>query len=337
MPTPTEPPKTQQAPSQAAPTAAAKPAAQPAAPGTAAPAPAAKARIAPVDEVKQALVKMEGQFQAVLPTHIAPQKFIRVAQTAVMLRPELATADRRILWGELMKCATDGLVPDGREATINVYHSKGVGVPKYIPMVAGICKKARNSGEISTIDAQVVYENDSYEAWTDEKGAHFKHVRARKDRGAPILTYAYAITKDGGFYFEEIDEIQMAAIERSSRAKDSSPWKGEFKDEMRRKSGLHRLGKYRLPNSADIEQVLHRDDDLYDLPKPGDEPPMAAGSSRPTRLGKIVEAQADHTSEPDTAASAQAPQPGAVPAASFPVKDEGEMVDAEVLDEEVPI
>src|SRR3990167_7465795 len=101
-----------------------------------------------------------------------------------------------------MKCAGDGLLPDGREAALVPFKDDC----KYLPMVAGICKRARNSGEIVDIDALTVYANDTYKAWTDETGAHFKHVKARGDRGEVVLTYGYARVRDGGFYFEEVEK-----------------------------------------------------------------------------------------------------------------------------------
>lgn len=250
-------------------------------------------KLAPADAFKHEVALMEPQFKVVLPAHVTPAKFIRVLQTAAMLEPKIITCDRRLLWGEVMKCATDGLVPDGREAVIQVFGTE----PKYNPMVAGICKKARNSGEIASIDAVVVYEKDSYNAWTDEKGPHFKHVKAMSDRGIPILTYAYATTKDGGFYFEEIDEVQMAAIEKVSKA-NKGPWKGDFKDEMRRKSALRRLCKYRLPSSADLDTVIRRDDD----PEAFVEPPPAGPAKEPpktsSRLKAAMEVPAKPAEEP---------------------------------------
>jgi recombination protein RecT len=271
--------------------------------------------LSPLQDFDNQLDKMKSEFAKMLPSHVPVDRFIRVLRTQAQLRPDTASADRRILFGEIMKCAQDGLVPDGREAVINTYRSKdGPPTPKYIPMVGGICKKARNSGEISTIDSQVVYENDNYESWTDEKGQHFKHAKARKERGEAILTYAYAITKDGGFYFEEVDEDQMKAIEASSRAKEG-PWKGPFKDEMRRKSAIRRLAKYRLPSSADLEQVIERDNDLFDLdPKKEDPKPAEATSSR---LSRLVEEK--NTPAPSTAAV------------------EAEVVEDEIADEHIPI
>lgn len=253
--------------------------------------PAKTKAIAPIDELRGNLKAMEPQFKAVLPSNVSPEKFTRVVMTAIQLRPDLATADRRSLFGELLRCATDGLIPDGREATINVYGGKA----RYLPMVGGICKKARNSGLIKNIDAIVVYDNDFYEAWTDETGPHFKHMRAKGERGNVRLTFAYATTHDGGFYFEEIDEKQMAAIERTSKA-STGPWKSDFKDEMRRKSAIRRLAKYRLPSSADIEQVIKRDDDMFDLDKKGGDEPQPKKEG-PTRLHEAIDADVSNEVE----------------------------------------
>ncbi len=222
--------------------------------------------ITPVEEFKINIGNMEDQFKAVLPKHIKSEKFVNVVVTAIRTNPKLLTYNRQSLFNACMDCAQDGLLPNGSEAALVPFK----GNVKYMPMVTGITKKARNSGEIVTIDALVVYENDNYDVWVDEKGPHFKHKKSREDRGNIILTYAYAITKDGGVYHEEIDEKGMDAIQKCCKASDT-PWKGPFKDEMRRKSALRRLCKYRLPSSTDMDSVIRRDDDLYDLDTPAKE------------------------------------------------------------------
>ena len=244
--------------------------------------PAQTKALAPIDAFRGDLSKMEGQFKAALPEHISPAKFVRVVVTAVQNKPELLNCNKASLFGSCMKAAQVGLLPDGREASIIPYGD----VATYLPQVAGICKKARNSGEIKEIDAAVVYENDFYEAWTDEKGAHFKHVKARGDRGGPILTYAYATTRDGGFFLEEVDEAQMASIEASSKAK-SGPWKGPFRDEMKRKSAIKRLAKYRLPSSTDLEDAIKSDNEEVGF---SDQPPQSESPTTSGRVRKIVEA-----------------------------------------------
>lgn len=255
-------------------------------------------KITPVEEAKSALVSMKDNFATALPKHIDPDKFVAVAQIAIMNNPDLVNkCDRQSLYVAFTKCAQDGLIPDGREAALIPFAGKA----KYIPMVAGICKKARNSGEVSVIDSKVVYENDTYDAWTDEKGAHFNHRRVLKNRGLPVLTYAYAIMKDGGVAFEEIDEDQMNEIKKKSSANDS-PWKGPFIDEMRRKSALKRLAKYRLPNSSDLDPLLKHDDDFYEQQAEEAKPEK----TEPSRLAEKINAQAvTVTAEVMPAATAQ--------------------------------
>lgn len=242
--------------------------------------PATKA-IAPIDAVYNTLLAMGPQFEMALPQQVPTDKFIRALRTTLQLNPKLLDCDRTSLYAESMKAAQDGLVLDGREATLVPFKN----VAKYMPMVLGLCKKARNSGEIETMDAFDVYDKDAYDSWVDEKGQHFTFRKAKTERGEYLLTAAYAITKGGGFFFEEVPKDQMDAIEASSRAEDG-PWDGPFRGEMRRKSALRRLLKYRVPSSADLDGVM-----LRDMPeKPKADEPKPDEPQRPSRAAGIVEA-----------------------------------------------
>lgn len=222
--------------------------------------------VTPFDELKKNLDKMAGEFAAVLPDGVKVELFVRVLKSAISRDRRLLEADRHSLYDEALKCAQDGLVPDGREAVLNVFKNRRSGklTVKYIPMIEGLHKRARNSGEISFVDAQVVYEKDEYDSWTDENGPHFRFKRARGERGKPLLTFACAKLKSGAFYMEEVDESQMADIESVSAGAGDSAWKGKFKSEMKRKSAFRRLYK-RLPSSSDLDTIMKRDDDMFDL------------------------------------------------------------------------
>ncbi len=216
--------------------------------------------LAPIDEVRQTLEKMAPQFKRALPPQIKVEKFVRVVQTAVASNPDLLGCDRKSLYAASMKCATDGLIPDGREAALVKFGNEVV----YMPMVGGILKKVRNSGDLQTIAAHVVYDNDQFDyvLGDDERIEHKPLLGG--DRGKPKLTYAIAKTKDGGIYREIMTEAQIQSVREVSRAKNSGPWSGPFADEMRRKTVIRRLSK-RLPMSTDVEDIIRRDDDLYDL------------------------------------------------------------------------
>lgn len=293
---------------------AAKPPAQAAKPAAS----TSKAMMTPVDELTKHIDRMSSEFATLLPANVSLEKFVRTLKTAVRTNPRLVACNRQSLYAEAMKCATDGLIPDGREAALVPFRDDA----KYLPMPAGICKRARNSGEIATIDALTVFEKDEYHAWVDEKGQHFRHEKHRGgDRGKPILTYAFAITKDGALYFEEMDARVIEAIKKMALAKAGgkpTPWGGPFEDEMWRKSALHRLCKYRLPSSSDMEEVLHREDDLFETPgkdaeKPAD--PAASGKANtPSRVGRIIEAQSEeHPAEQEPPAESAAPTNEEVP------------------------
>lgn len=240
-------------------------------------------KISAIDDLRNNLNRMEPEFKKVLPQSISPDKFVRIAVTAIQNNPKLMECDRKSLFRACMLAAQDNLLPDNREGCIIPFKDKA----QWLPMVGGLVKRARQSGEIKTIDAQVVYSNDDYSSWNDEKGPHFSHRKNHADRGFPIVTYAYAITIDG-FYFEEIDEKQMAAIEACSRVKEG-PWKSEFKDEMRRKSALKRLCKYRLPSSSDIEQVFSREEEAMAEIEPAAE--LLEPPSTSSRLSRLISEQ----------------------------------------------
>ena len=244
----------------------------------------------PIDEIRTAINSMTPQFKAALPPQVNAEKFVRVVLTAVQQSPALMQCDRKSLYGAAMKAAQDGLLPDGREAAIVKFGDQAA----YMPMIGGILKKIRNSGELSSITSQVVYEKDKFTYHVDLDGEHLKHEpNLFGDRGNPIGVYALAKTKDGGVYIEVMTVEQVMAVKKVSRSKDSGPWAGAFESEMWRKTVLRRLSK-RLPMSTDLEGVLRRDDDLYDIEPTTIEPQVVeeiVKESKPRRLKKMIEAE----------------------------------------------
>lgn len=207
--------------------------------------------------------KMQDEFKLVLPPHIPPERFTRNAITVVNSNPEFLKddVDRRSLYGAVMKAAQDGLILDGREAALVVYKGKC----SYQPMVEGIMKLVRNSGDVSTISVHVVKENDSfdYELGDNER---MIHKPAFKDRGKTVGAYSIVTLKNGDKSREWMDVDQLEAIRKRSYAAQKGPWVTDT-DEMYRKTVFKRHAK-RLPKSTDIDDLLRRDDD-DDVPLEG--------------------------------------------------------------------
>jgi len=241
-----------------------------------------------ISTIKTTIQNLTPQFKSALPSHIPVEKFVRVVQTALGQNPGLANLDRNSLLAACMKAAQDGLLPDGKEAALVPFK----GSVAYMPMLGGILKKVRNSGELASITSHVIYKNDKFRYWVDGDGEHVEHEPLFfGDRGEAIGAYALAKTKDGAVYIEVLTDKDLKAIENSSRSKEG-PWTGPFRDEMKKKSAIRRLSK-RLPMSTDLETVVERDDELYDITpeKPVEPEPKVLPKKTSSRLAKLVEAE----------------------------------------------
>lgn len=207
--------------------------------------------------------RMESEISAALPPHIPAERFIRVVITAVQGDPALLDADRKTLFEASMRAAQDGLLPDKREGALVIFKSR----VQWMPMIGGILKKVRNSGELVSIGAHIAYENDrfAYVLGDEERIEH--EPKLDGDRGKPRAAYAIAKTKDGGIYREVMSLGEIEKVRKVSRAANNGPWV-EWWEEMARKTVLRRLSK-RLPMSTDLDDLIRRDDDLYDFSKKG--------------------------------------------------------------------
>ena len=231
-----------------------------------------------IEQVRNALTspQMMAQFKAALPDHIAPEKFLRIVLTAVNKTPKLLECDRKSLFASCMLAAQDGLLPDGRESVLVIFGNAAT----YMPMVGGIMKKIRNSGELKSLSANIVYENDKFEYYVDENGEHFRHSPVfTGERGAMVAVYAQALTTSGGVYFDLMSKDDVKKVQSKARSKNI--W-SEWESEMWKKTAIRRLSK-KLPMSTDLEITIRRDDDLYDLSEPKQEP-SAPVAGQPTGL-----------------------------------------------------
>lgn len=211
-------------------------------------------RADPVAVIRQNMVAMAPEFKAALPSHISVEKFTRVAMTAIQNNPDLQNADRRSLFGAVVRLAQDGLLPDGREAAIVLFGKQA----QAMPMIAGILKKVRQSGEIAYISAHVVYSNDRFK-WTLGFDENVEHEPAPLDQepGEPVAAYAVAVLKDGSRLLEVMRKSDIEKVRNVSRAKGNGPWV-QWWSEMARKTVMRRLSK-RLPMSTDLDDAFERD------------------------------------------------------------------------------
>ena len=241
-----------------------------------------------IDQVRHQLTAMQPQFAAALPKHVSPERFVRVMMTAVQMTPALLNADRRTLFSSAMKASQMGLLPDGREGAIVMFKDQA----QFMPMVAGVMKMVRNSGEISTWSVQAVYENDSFDFCLGDE-EHITHKPALFNRGKIIAVYSIVSMKDGEKSREVMSVEDVNAIRARSRSGSSGPWVSDFA-EMAKKTVVRRHAK-RLPMSTDLDDVLRSDDEMFAPPEAAPTPApeqevteKPATAKRPSRLEKVA-------------------------------------------------
>lgn len=213
--------------------------------------------------LKDNINKMIPEFKKVLPADLDVDKFTRIANTALSNNEALHNCDAKSLLNAFMRCAQDGLLPDGREAFINTFRNKRAGTTsaQYIPMVDGVLKRVRQSGQVVNIASKVVYEGDDFDYYFDENGEHIRHSPKFKSQQVRLV-FAFAKMTTGEILVEVLSLAEVNKIKASSKSGsyESAPWNKWF-DRMACKSALLRLAK-RLPSASEIQEMMDRDQDF---------------------------------------------------------------------------
>lgn len=126
---------------------------------------------------------------------------------------------------------------------------------------------AHRSGEIESIEAHVVYENDEFHF---EYGKHpdIVHKPTLTNKGEPIAYYATYHTKNGGFGFEvmSIEDVKEFANKYSQAYKNgrNSPWATDF-NAMSLKTVLKQVLKY-APLKTEFAREVATDSTIKSYP-----------------------------------------------------------------------
>ncbi|WP_297013579.1 recombinase RecT [uncultured Dialister sp.] len=199
---------------------------------------------------------MEPQIRKALPSVITPERFTRMVLTALSSTPKLQTCTPQSFLGAMMQAAQLGVEPNTPlgQAYLIPYGN----VCQFQLGYKGLIDLAYRSGEVSSIQAHEVHENDvfEYEYGLEPK---LKHVPAQKDRGNVIMYYAVLKLKNGGVGFEVMSREDVEAFARKkSKAYSNGPWKTDF-DEMAKKTVLKKVLKY-APLKTEFARAVATDE-----------------------------------------------------------------------------
>jgi recombination protein RecT len=219
-----------------------------------------------------------------LPDHIDRERFVRMVKATVSQDPTLLSASHRSIVMACIKAASDGLFIDGREAAMVIRNSKGGKVASYLPMYQGLMKLARNSGQIISMTANVVYEFDSFRYILGDE-ERIEHLPAGLDAepGKPIAVYAVVRMTDGTVVREVMRRAAVLNIAaQGQNAFQYDPAKGRNWAEWWRKTVIRRVCKW-LPRSTELQSfhdAAGRIDELVTFERQAPKPSAGAAAIR---------------------------------------------------------
>lgn len=200
------------------------------------------------------VAQYEGDFALLLPSHVKPAQFVRVAQGALRRNPTLAkaaAADPSSLMSALMEAARLGLEPGSDEYWLTPRGGKVLGIVGW----RGEVELIYRAGAVSSIIAEVVCTGDRFEYVPGVNDRPVHHVDWFGERGDVLGAYAYALMHDGAVSKVAVvgpKEIKRAMDASATSGAGSSPWKTDYAA-MVLKTAVHRLAAW-VPSSAEYRR-----------------------------------------------------------------------------------
>lgn len=214
--------------------------------------------------IKDYINQMQGEIAKALPKVMTPERFTRIALSAVSNTPELANCTPKSFLAAMMNAAQLGLEPNTPlgQAYLIPYRNKGTLECQFQVGYKGLIDLAYRSGDVKTIQAHVVYEHDEfeYELGLEPK---LRHIPAKENRGEPIWFYAVFKLINGGEGFEvmSIEDVRNHAKKYSKSYSSSySPWTTSF-EEMAKKTVIKKVLKY-APMKTDFVRAITEDETI---------------------------------------------------------------------------
>lgn len=240
------------------------------------------------------------QMALAIPKHMDVQRLIRIALTATIKTPKLLDCTQASIVQACLEASQLGLEPDGMTgmAYLVPYKDRCQLIPGY----RGLVQLARQSGEISTVQAFVVHEKDQfrYRLGMDPSIDH-EPYQGDDDPGKLKAVYAVARFKDNNVQWEVMYKRDIEAIRKRSMAANNGPWVTDY-EEMAKKSVIRRLCKL-LPlspqartavaKSEAVELGLPMVDDLGSIPEEATEGAIETTTAIPSGNPALDQLAAD--------------------------------------------
>lgn len=209
---------------------------------------------------------MMPEIKKALPKVITPERFVRLAVSALNNTPGLHQCTPVTFVAALMNAAQLGLEPNtplGQAYLIPYRNNKKETIECQFQIgYKGLIELAYRTGEMLTIQANAVYEGDYFEY---EYGLDAKliHRPAFSNKGKQVCFYGLFRTVNGGYGMSVMSKEDMDIYARSySSSLDSkySVWRSNY-DEMAKKTVIKQALKY-APVKTELQRALTCDESV---------------------------------------------------------------------------
>jgi recombination protein RecT len=195
--------------------------------------------------------------------YLTPERLTKVALLAIGKNPSLLNCSRASILQAVMDTAQMGLELGGAlgHAYLVPFKQQATAIIGY----RGYIALARRSGEIQSVNAQVVYERDEFDLDLASGEIKIHRPYMDGDRGKETSVYCVAHYRDGGGHTEWMPISEIEKIRKRSpsvKRGQSSPWDTDYA-EMARKTVVRRAAKY-WPLSTELADAIN-----YDLHQEG--------------------------------------------------------------------
>lgn len=264
----------------------------------------ANAPVASPQNLKALLETQKQSIQSVLPKHITPERLFKTMLVAINRVPNLLKCTQASVLETINRAGELGLDLSG---TLGEAYPVPYGnTCQLIIGYRGLAKLARQTGEVATITADLVCQNDRF---TFRKGGNAIcewEPPLQGERGQPIGAFAHVQFKDGTQQFDYMTVDEINAIKSRSRSGNSGPWQTDWA-EMAKKTVFRRLSKW-LPLSAEKwTQAMEHDDATAGVVE--DDLPQLPRSDGQSKTDAVMDAVIPEEA-PEVAPAEEAPQGG---------------------------
>jgi recombination protein RecT len=230
----------------------------------------------PEDTIRELLARMAPEIKRALPKHMDADRLARIAMTTIRITPKLLECNAHSLLASVMQAAQLGLEPGLLGHCYIIPYGKEA---QFIIGYRGMIDLARRSGNIESIQAHEVYENDYFvlEYGLQDTLRHIPwHLREDKQFDGPgDFRGCYMVAKfiGGGHHIHYMPKAEIDAHRKRSKAANNGPWVTDY-IEMAKKTVVRSAWKW-LPISVEIMQKVAASDETVKTeiaPDMGDAP-----------------------------------------------------------------